>query len=98
MIFCLSVIGALIAFLGFNHKPSKIFMGDTGSLALGGALAAVSIILHQELSLLVIGKRIFKMSPIHHHFEECDWSEWRIDLTFWAIGLVAAIIAVMTII
>lgn len=94
-------------------------MGDTGSLALGGALAAVSIIVHQELSLLVIGiifvletlsvilqvasfkltgKRIFKMSPIHHHFEECDWSEWRIDLTFWAIGLVAAIIAVMTII
>lgn len=119
LIFCLSVIGALIAFLGFNHKPAKIFMGDTGSLALGGALAAVSIILHQELSLLVIGiifvletlsvilqvasfkltgKRIFKMSPIHHHFEECDWSEWRIDLTFWAIGLVAAIIAVMTII
>ena len=113
------MIGALIAFLGFNHKPAKIFMGDMGSLALGGALAAVSILLHHELSLLLIGiifvcetasvilqvasfkltgKRIFKMSPIHHHFEMCGWSEWRIDLTFWAIGLVAAIIAVYAII
>lgn len=119
LVFCLAVIGGLIAFLGFNHKPAKIFMGDTGSLALGGALAAVSIMLHQELSLLLIGiifvaetlsvilqvasfkltgKRIFKMSPIHHHFEECGWSEWRIDITFWAVGLVAAIIAVMAII
>lgn len=119
LIFCLAVIGALIAFLGFNHKPAKIFMGDMGSLALGGALAAVSILLHHELSLLLIGiifvcetasvilqvasfkltgKRIFKMSPIHHHFEMCGWSEWRIDLTFWAIGLVAAIIAVYAII
>lgn len=119
LIFCLAVIGALLAFLGFNHKPAKIFMGDMGSLALGGALAAVSILLHHELSLLLIGiifvcetasvilqvasfkltgKRIFKMSPIHHHFEMCGWSEWRIDLTFWAIGLVAAIIAVYAII
>lgn len=119
LIFCLAVIGALIAFLGFNHKPAKIFMGDMGSLALGGALAAVSILVHHELSLLLIGiifvcetasvilqvasfkltgKRIFKMSPIHHHFEMCGWSEWRIDLTFWAIGLVAAIIAVYAII
>lgn len=119
LIFCLAVVGALIAFLGFNHKPAKIFMGDMGSLALGGALAAVSILLHHELSLLLIGiifvcetasvilqvasfkltgKRIFKMSPIHHHFEMCGWSEWRIDLTFWAIGLVAAIIAVYAII
>ncbi|KRL84150.1 phospho-N-acetylmuramoyl-pentapeptide-transferase [Ligilactobacillus apodemi] len=119
LIFCLAVIGALIAFLGFNHKPAKIFMGDTGSLALGGGLAAVSILVRHELSLLVIGiifvietasvilqvtsfkltgKRIFKMSPIHHHFEKSGWSEWRIDLTFWAIGLVAAIIAVVAIV
>lgn len=111
--FCLAVMGALLAFLGFNHKPAKIFMGDMGSLALGGALAAVSILLHHELSLLLIGiifvcetasvmlqvayfrktgKRLFKMSPIHHHFELSGWSEWRIDLTFWGVGLLAAVI------
>lgn len=119
LIFCLAVIGAMIAFLGFNHKPAKVFMGDMGSLALGGALAAVSIMLGHELSLLFIGiifvcetasvmlqvtsfkltgKRIFKMSPIHHHFELCGWSEWRIDLTFWAVGLLFAIVSVYIII
>lgn len=114
LLFCVTVIGALLAFLIFNHKPAKVFMGDMGSLALGGALAAVSILLHQELSLLFIGiifvcetasvmlqvsyfkltggKRLFKMSPIHHHFELCGWSEWRIDLTFWAVGLLFALI------
>ncbi len=119
VMFCLAVIGALLAFLGFNHKPAKIFMGDMGSLALGGALAAVSIVVHHEFLLLLIGiifvcetlsvilqvasfkltgKRIFKMSPIHHHFELCGWSEWKIDLTFWAIGLIAAIIGVYAVI
>ncbi|MDC7951950.1 phospho-N-acetylmuramoyl-pentapeptide-transferase [Liquorilactobacillus mali] len=118
LIFCLAVIGALFAFLLFNHKPAKIFMGDMGSLALGGALAAVSILLHHELSLLVIGiifvietasvmlqvasfkltgKRIFKMSPIHHHFELSGWSEWRIDITFWLIGLGAGILSLIVI-
>ncbi|WP_311407133.1 phospho-N-acetylmuramoyl-pentapeptide-transferase [Liquorilactobacillus uvarum] len=117
LIFCLTVIGALLGFLIFNHKPAKIFMGDMGSLALGGALAAVSILLHHELSLLIVGiifvvetasvmlqvgsfkltgKRIFKMSPIHHHFELCGWSEWRIDLTFWAIGIIAGAIFLIT--
>lgn len=119
LIFCLAVMGALIAFLGFNHKPAKIFMGDMGSLALGGALAAVSILLHHELTLLIIGlifvcetasvmlqvayfkktgKRLFKMSPIHHHFELSGWSEWRIDLTFWTVGLVCALIVDLIII
>ncbi|WP_435302717.1 phospho-N-acetylmuramoyl-pentapeptide-transferase [Ligilactobacillus cholophilus] len=118
LVFCLSVIGALIAFLLFNHKPAKIFMGDMGSLALGGALAAVSILVHHALSLLIIGiifvietlsvilqvtsfkltgKRIFKMSPIHHHFEMCGWNEWKIDIVFWTIGLIAAAISVMCI-
>ena len=90
-----------------------------GSLALGGALAAVSILLHHELSLLLIGiifvietasvilqvasfkltgKRIFLMSPIHHHFEMKGWSEWKIDIVFWSIGLVAAVISVAMII
>ena len=118
MVFCITVVGALIGFFIFNHKPAKIFMGDMGSLALGGAIAAVSILLHHEFSLLVIGlifvletasvilqvasfkltgKRIFKMTPIHHHFEMLGWSEWKVDLTFWGIGLVMAVIAVSTI-
>lgn len=118
MIFCLAVIGALTTFLFFNHRPAKIFMGDMGSLALGGALAAVSLLVHHGLSLLFIGiifvietasvilqvtlfrltgKRIFKMSPIHHHFELCGWNEWKIDIVFWTIGLIAAIISLIVI-
>ena len=89
-------------------------MGDVGSLALGGGLAAVSVLLHQEWTLLLIGlifivetlsvilqvgsvklrnKRVFKMAPIHHHFEMSGWSEWRIVITFWTIGLLMALIA-----
>ncbi|MTV82917.1 phospho-N-acetylmuramoyl-pentapeptide-transferase [Secundilactobacillus folii] len=111
-LFCFAVVGGLLAFLIYNHKPAKIFMGDMGSLALGGALAAVSILVHHEVSLLWIGliyvvetasvilqvlsfkltgKRIFLMSPIHHHFEMKGWSEWRIDLTFWGISAITAI-------
>lgn len=118
-LFCVAVVGSLLGFFVFNHKPAKIFMGDMGSLALGGALAAVSILVHHELSLLIIGiifvvetasvilqvasfkltgKRIFLMSPIHHHFEMKGWSEWKIDIVFWSIGLVAAAISVATII
>ena len=118
-LFCLAMIGTLAGFFPFNHKPAKIFMGDMGSLAIGASLAAVSLLLHHEWSLLVIGivyvcetasvmlqvasfkltgKRIFKMSPIHHHFEMCGWSEWKIDIVFWLVGLVAAVIAVTTII
>ena len=108
LILCLSVVGALIGFFGYNHKPAKIFMGDVGSLALGGLLATISILLHQEWTLLLIGlvyivetlsvmiqvtsfkltgKRVFKMSPIHHHFEMVGWSEWKIDGIFWLISL-----------
>lgn len=117
--FCFTVVGALVAFFVFNHKPAKIFMGDMGSLALGGALATVSILVHHELSLLWIGiifvcetasvmlqvasfkltgKRIFKMTPIHHHFEMLGWSEWKVDTVFWTIGLVTAITGVLSIV
>ncbi|WP_135500218.1 phospho-N-acetylmuramoyl-pentapeptide-transferase [Planococcus koreensis] len=113
--FTFAVAGALLGFLVFNKYPAKVFMGDTGSLALGGALAMVSILLKQELLLLIIGlvfvietasvilqvgsfklrkKRIFKMSPIHHHFELSGWSEWKVVTVFWAVGLAAAVIAV----
>ncbi|MBC1284737.1 phospho-N-acetylmuramoyl-pentapeptide-transferase [Listeria booriae] len=120
-IFCMAIVGAMLGFLIFNKNPAKIFMGDTGSLALGGAIAAISIMLHQEWMLLLIGlvfvietasviiqvfyfkvtngKRLFKMSPIHHHFEHVDigWSEWRIVFTFWGAGLVCAILALLII-
>lgn len=113
LIICVSVVGGLVGFFIYNHKPAKIFMGDVGSLALGGLLAAVSILLHQEWTLLLIGliyvietasvmlqvtsfkltgKRIFKMSPIHHHFEMSGWSEWKIDTVFWGISLVLSLI------
>ena len=121
LIVILSMIGGLLAFFIFNHKPAKIFMGDVGSLALGGMLAAISIALHQEWTLLIIGivyvfettsvmmqvsyfkltggKRIFRMTPVHHHFELGGlsghgkaWSEWKVDFFFWGIGLVASLL------
>ncbi|WP_033543522.1 phospho-N-acetylmuramoyl-pentapeptide-transferase [Planococcus sp. CAU13] len=115
-LFTFIVAGALLGFLIFNKYPAKVFMGDTGSLALGGALAMVSILLKQELLLLLIGlvfvietasvilqvgsfklrkKRIFKMSPIHHHFELSGWSEWKVVTVFWLVGLIASAIAVV---
>lgn len=113
-IFCLTVVGALAAFMVYNHKPARIFMGDMGSLALGGALAAVSLMVGHPWSLLLIGiiyvaetasvilqvasfkltgKRIFKMSPIHHHFEMSGWSEWKVDIVFWITSLIASMVA-----
>lgn len=116
LLVCLATFGGLLGFFLFNKKPAKIFMGDVGSLALGGMLAAISILLHQEWTLLLIGlvyiietlsvmmqvtsfkltgKRIFKMSPIHHHFEMSGWSEWKIDIVFWIIGLLMSVITLM---
>jgi len=116
LIICLAVMGGLVGFFPYNKKPAKIFMGDVGSLALGGLLAAVSIVLHQEWTLLLVGlvyifetasviiqvtsfkmtgKRVFKMSPLHHHFEMSGWSEWKVDTVFWAIGLIASIIVLL---
>ena len=115
-IFAFAVTGALLGFLIFNANPAKVFMGDTGSLALGGALAMVSILVKQELLLVIVGvifvvetlsvilqvisfkttgKRIFKMSPIHHHFELSGWSEWKVVVVFWSTAFLAAFIVVM---
>lgn len=114
----LAVIGGLLGFFLFNKKPAKIFMGDVGSLALGGGLAALSIFLKREFSLLLIGiifvvetasviiqvisfkltgKRVFKMSPIHHHFEMSGWSEWKVVLVFWLVGLLGAVATLLLI-
>lgn len=114
-IFSLAITGALLGFLVFNSHPAKVFMGDTGSLALGGALAIVAILTKMELLLIIIGgvfvvetlsviiqvyffkktgKRVFRMSPLHHHYELVGWSEWRIVTTFWAAGLLFATLGV----
>lgn len=113
-IFSAAMVGALLGFLVFNIHPAKIFMGDTGSLALGGGLATAAILTKTEILLVIIGmvfvletlsvtiqvfsfqvfgKRVFKMSPLHHHFELSGWSEWRVVLTFWAAGLVSSMVA-----
>lgn len=115
IIFSASVTGALLAFLVFNANPAKVFMGDTGSLALGGGLAALAVITKTELLLLIIGgvfvletlsvmiqvasfkfrgKRVFLMSPIHHHFELKGWSEWRVVITFWGMGFLFAVLGI----
>lgn len=114
--FSFVVSGAMLGFLLFNMKPARVFMGDTGSLALGGALAMISMLIKQEFLLLIIGivyvietlsviiqvisfkttgKRVFKMSPIHHHFELSGWSEWKVVLVFWGIAFLAAIVPVL---
>ncbi|MCP3026209.1 phospho-N-acetylmuramoyl-pentapeptide-transferase [Halobacillus sp. A5] len=114
-VFSLAVVGGLLGFLVFNAHPAKVFMGDTGSLALGGAIAVVAILTKLELLLVIIGgifvietlsvilqvasfkttgKRIFKMSPLHHHYELKGWSEWRVVTTFWAVGFLFAILGV----
>lgn len=111
-IFCAAMVGGLLGFLVFNAHPAKVFMGDTGSLALGGALATVAVLTKTEIWLVLIGgvfvaealsvmlqvfsfqtfgKRLFKMSPIHHHFELVGWSEWRVVGTFWTVGLFLAV-------
>src|SRR5699024_4733049 len=115
MIFSLAVIGALLGFLVFNAHPAKVFMGDTGSLALGGAIAGVAILTKLEILLVIIGgvfvietlsviiqvisfkttgKRVFKMSPLHHHYELLGWSEWRVVTTFWLVGLIFAALGI----
>ena len=113
LVFCLTIVGALIGFLLFNRNPAKIFMGDTGSLALGGILAAISVILHKEVAFLFIGlvyiletlsviiqvayfkktgKRIFKMSPLHHHFELSGYGEVKTVYIFVIIAVVSSAI------
>ncbi|MGD6841924.1 phospho-N-acetylmuramoyl-pentapeptide-transferase [Bacillus infantis] len=114
-IFSVAVVGAVLGFLVFNAHPAKVFMGDTGSLALGGAIATVAILTKLEIILIIIGgvfvietlsvilqvisfkttgKRIFKMSPLHHHYELVGWSEWRVVVTFWTVGLLFAILGI----
>jgi len=116
-IFCGTMTGASIGFLWYNAHPAEIFMGDVGSLALGGAMGTVAVLIKQEILLLFIGgvyvlealsviiqvgsyklrgKRVFKMAPLHHHFEALGWQESKIITRFWITGLVMALFALTT--
>jgi phospho-N-acetylmuramoyl-pentapeptide-transferase len=114
---CSAIVGAGLAFLWFNAPPAAVFMGDTGSLALGGALGAIAVATQHELVLVIIGglfvleamsviiqvffykrtgKRVFKMAPIHHHFEQMGWSEPTVVIRFWIISFVLALAGLST--
>ncbi len=116
-IFCGAMTGASLGFLWYNAHPAEIFMGDVGSLSLGGAIATVAVLIKQEILLIFIGgvfvlealsvilqvgsyklrrKRIFKMAPLHHHFEALGWQESKIIVRFWIAGLVMALFALTT--
>jgi phospho-N-acetylmuramoyl-pentapeptide-transferase len=116
-IFCGAMTGASIGFLWYNAHPAEVFMGDVGSLSLGGAMGTVAVLIKQELLLVFIagvyilegfsviiqvgsfklrGKRIFKMAPLHHHFEALGWQESKIIIRFWIAGLVLALFALTT--
>jgi phospho-N-acetylmuramoyl-pentapeptide-transferase len=116
-VFCAALIGACLGFLWYNAPPAAVFMGDTGSLALGGALGTVAVITNHELVLVVIGglfvletvsvivqvisfkttgKRVFRMAPIHHHFEQLGWAESTVVIRFWIVSIVLALAGLAT--
>ncbi len=116
-IYCAALVGASLGFLWFNSHPAQVFMGDTGSLALGSALGTLAILLKKELLLIIIGgvfaaealsviiqvvyykytkKRLFKMAPIHHHFELCGWAESNVVVRFWIIAILLVLFSLST--
>ncbi len=116
-VFCASIVGASLGFLWFNCHPASVFMGDTGSLALGGSIGAIAVLIKKELTLFIVGgifviealsvilqvasfrltgKRIFKVAPIHHHFQMMGWPESKVVVRFWIVGALCALIAVLT--
>ena len=117
MILCTAIVGAGLGFLWYNTYPAQVFMGDVGSLSLGGALGTIAVLVRQELLLVVMGgvfvvealsvilqvgsyklrqKRIFRMAPIHHHFELKGWPEPRVIVRFWIITLMLVLIGLVT--
>ncbi|MEQ8412773.1 MAG: phospho-N-acetylmuramoyl-pentapeptide-transferase [Erythrobacter sp.] len=116
-VFCAAIMGAGLAFLWFNAPPAAVFMGDTGSLALGGALGAIAVAAHHEVVLAIVGglfvveavsviiqvfwfkrtgRRVFRMAPIHHHFEQLGWSESKVVIRFWIVAIVLALMGLAT--
>ena len=113
-VFCAAIVGASLGFLWFNAHPAEVFMGDTGSLALGAALGTVAVLIKQEILLVLVGglfvveavsvilqvgsfkltgKRIFRMAPIHHHFELLGWAESKVIIRFWIVAILFALVA-----
>jgi phospho-N-acetylmuramoyl-pentapeptide-transferase len=117
-VYCAALIGAAMGFLWYNSYPASVFMGDTGALALGGALGTLAVLLKKEIILLVVGgvfwaenisvilqvasyrwrggKRIFRMAPLHHHFELLGWPEEKIVVRFWIMGILLALLSLGT--
>jgi phospho-N-acetylmuramoyl-pentapeptide-transferase len=116
-VLCSAIVGAGLAFLWFNAPPAAVFMGDTGSLALGGALGAIAVATRHEMVLVIVGglfvvealsvviqvlvfkrtgKRVFRMAPIHHHFEQLGWSEPTVVIRFWIVAFVLALAGLST--
>jgi phospho-N-acetylmuramoyl-pentapeptide-transferase len=122
-VFCTALAGAALGFLWFNSHPAEVFMGDTGSLALGGALGAVAVLIKGEFLLLIVGgvfvaealsvilqtswfkytrrrfgegRRVFRMAPLHHHFEQLGWAETKVVVRFWIVGVLCSLIALGT--
>ncbi|MGY8692979.1 MAG: phospho-N-acetylmuramoyl-pentapeptide-transferase [Verrucomicrobiia bacterium] len=116
-VFCTAIVGGGLAFLWFNSHPAEVFMGDTGSLALGGLVGVIAFMTHQPVTLVIVGgifvmetvsvilqvgsykstgKRIFRMAPIHHHFELKGWAETKVVIRFWILSLIFAIIGLAT--
>ena len=115
VIFCGALLGASLGFLWYNAHPAEVFMGDVGSLSLGGALGTLAVVTKHELILVVTaassswrrvsvvlqvasykltGKRIFKMAPIHHHFEQIGWPESKVIVRFWIVGIILALMSI----
>ncbi|MGE5809259.1 MAG: phospho-N-acetylmuramoyl-pentapeptide-transferase [Nitrospirota bacterium] len=114
-IFCGAMLGASLGFLWYNAHPAEVFMGDVGSLSLGGALGTLAVVTKHELILIIVGgifvaetvsvmlqvasykltgKRIFKMAPIHHHFEQTGWPESKVIVRFWVVGIILALVSI----
>jgi phospho-N-acetylmuramoyl-pentapeptide-transferase len=116
-VFCASLVGACLGFLWYNAHPAEIFMGDTGALALGGAVGVVALIIKQEILLILVGglfvvealsvilqvasfrlrgQRLFKMAPLHHHFELSGWPESKIVIRFWILSIIFSLASLST--
>jgi phospho-N-acetylmuramoyl-pentapeptide-transferase len=114
-VFCGALLGASLGFLWYNAHPAEVFMGDVGSLSLGGALGTLAVVTKHELILIIVGgifvmetvsvvlqvasykltgKRIFKMAPIHHHFEQIGWPESKVIVRFWIVGIILALVSI----
>ncbi|MBI3449566.1 MAG: phospho-N-acetylmuramoyl-pentapeptide-transferase, partial [Acidobacteria bacterium] len=116
-VFCASLVGASLGFLWYNCNPAQVFMGDVGSMALGGGIGTVAVLIKQEILLVLVGglfvmeaisviiqvasfkttgRRVFRMAPIHHHFEKAGWAEPKVVIRFWILAIIFALVSLST--